>query len=118
MILTPNSIYFVICFLLTYSRGAEDYWSADFDSEQECKLRSRINDLATMKPSPCEAVKITEGEEKAFYDCKIKLSNNLQRSCDVRDDDIWQSLLYFGIVQLWPEYLSRLKQSQLLTSTG
>ena len=103
IISTPIIIYFVFWFSMTYSRGVQDYWSADFDAYKECKLVKRIEELSRLEPSPCETVKITEGEEKAFYDCKIKLSNNLQGFCDVRDHDIWQLLFYFKMVPLGPK---------------
>ena len=103
LISTSNSIYFVLWFSMTYSRGVDDYWSADFDAHRECKLVKRIDELSRLEPSPCETVKITEGEEKAFYDCKIKLTNNLQSFCDIRDHDIWQLLFYFKMALLGPK---------------
>ena len=92
IISTPKNIYFVLCFSLTCSTNSDDYWRADFDLDKDCKLEYRINRLSAMEPSPCESVLITEGEQKAFTDCKIKLSNNLQKFCDVRDEATWQFL--------------------------
>ena len=92
LIIATKNIYFVLCFLLTYSRydRGYDYWSTDFDSSKECEQAHRIDLLSAMEPSPCETVQITDGKQRAFSDCKIKLSNNLQRFCDVRDEAIWQ----------------------------
>ena len=81
-----SSIYFVLCFSLTYSSMVDDYWSANFDADQECKHRKRIDELSNMEPSRC--VTVNGEDEKAFSDCEIRLYNNLQRFCDVRDDDI------------------------------
>ena len=75
---------------LIFPFNLDDYWSTDFDADKDCELEYKINRLSAMEPSPCETVVITQEEQKAFSDCKIKLSNNLQRFCDVRDEAIWQ----------------------------
>ena len=112
-----NHIFLILCFSLTCSRckeAGEDYWSDDFDTEQKCKLENRIEELSALVPSPCEDVKITKGEEKAFRECKIKLSNNLQKSCDVRDGAIWHCNRILKSKLLGPSIISGFSLKNLI----
>ena len=73
----------------------DDYWSDDFDPNQNCKYPDLVRNLSIMEPSQCTKVALSAtGAEEAFWKCKTRLSRILHKSCDFTKMDEPGDLLY------------------------
>ena len=52
--------------LIPCTNQAEDYWSDDFDLNQNCKHPELIRNLTIMEPSQCKQVILTTVDKEAF----------------------------------------------------